>query len=148
MREKDFQAKFAEKNKINGIFELKFCNLTQKKSIPFNALEDHQEEALVNSALGDGMYHKISDIPKPKLACLKCKHNTLRFQKKRPFDCFLLRSQDAYVVVMFWIPRKKKNVYYITIQDFIKMRDEADRKSFTEDMAREYSMHQFNYLKR
>ena len=41
----------------------------------------------------------------------------------------------AYVVVMFWIPRKKKNVYYIKIEDWIEMRDRADRKSATEEMA-------------
>ena len=124
MKEKDFQTQFGKRNTIHGVFELKF---TKGKSIPFNALAEHQEKALLDVA-GDGFFHKITDQP-------VFANSGVRFTKKKPFDCFRLSHTMAYVVVMFWIPRKKKNVYYIKIEDWIEMRDRADRKSATEEMA-------------
>lgn len=143
MKEKDFQIEFGKRNKIDGVFELKLC---KGSSISFSALADHQERSLVDCSIGNGMYHKIADLPRPKKACLKCRHRIHRFQKKKPFDCFLLKNQKAYVVIMFWVPRKKKNVYYIDIRDFIQMRKYANRKSITEAMAYENATIKENYL--
>lgn len=123
MKERDFQTLFGKCNTIHGVFELKF---TKGKSIAFNSLAEHQEKALLGVA-GDGFYHKISDFP-------IFANSGVRFNRPKPFDCFRLSQTMAYVVVMFWEPRKKKNVYYIKIEDWIEMRERADRKSATEEM--------------
>ena len=129
MKERDFQTLFGKRNDKQGVFELKFC---KGKSLPFNALAEHQERALIASSWGEGLYHKISDFP-------IFSKSKVRFNRPKPFDCMFLRWEPAYVVVMFWESRKKKNVYYITIYDWIEMRDNADRKSMTEKMAIEYA---------
>ena len=129
MKEAQFQTLFGKRNTTVGVFELKFC---KGKSLPFSALAEHQEKALIASAGNDGLYHKISDFP-------VFSNNKMRFNKPKPFDCLYLIAQPAYIVVMFWIPRKKKKVYYIYIDDWIAMREKADRKSMTEKMAIEYS---------
>ena len=128
MKERDFQTQCGKRNIIHGCFELKF---TKGKSLPFNSLAEHQEKALLDVA-GHGLFHKISDFP-------VFANSGARFNRPKPFDCFYLSQTMAYVVVMFWIPRKKKNVYYIKIEDWIRMRDKATRKSATEGMVLKYS---------
>ena len=129
MKERDFQTLFGKRNTIHGVFELKF---TKGKSLPFNALAEHQERALIAACGSDGLYHKISDFP-------VFDGSGARFNRKKPFDCMLLTWQSSYVVVMFWESRKKKNVYYIKIENWLVMRENAGRKSLTEDMAKYYS---------
>ncbi len=124
MKESNFQTQFSHKNRIHGVFELKF---TKGKSIAFKALAEHQEKALLDVS-GEGLFHKISD--QPVFAGSK-----VRFTRKKPFDAFYLSQTMAYIVIMFWIPRKKKNVYYVKIEDWIEMRNKADRKSATEGMV-------------
>ena len=72
----------------------------------------------------------------------------MRFTKPKPFDSFLLKDISAYIVVMFYTPRKKKNVIYIDIERFIRMEEETTRRSFTEEMAINYSAFSFSYLKK
>ena len=139
-KEKNFQTEFKTQNKIFGIFELKLCKGT---SLAFSVVADHQKKALLDISSGgdsNGLYHKISDSP------IFAGHKT-RFTKPKPFDCFNLIGIDAYVVIMFYTLRKKKNVYYIFIDDFIDLEKEADRKSITEGMAAKTAMHSFSYLK-
>jgi penicillin-binding protein-related factor A (putative recombinase) len=138
MKERDFQTEFGKRNKIIGVFELKFC---KGKSLPFSALADHQEKALLAASSSSGLYHKISDFP-------VFAGSKVRFNRPKPFDCVYLSNMDAYVVIMWWVPRKKKMVYYIDIDDFINMRDQADRKSITEEMAHGYSCTEKSYLKK
>jgi len=137
MKEKNFQTEFGKRNRVEGLHELKLCKGT---SIPFSALADHQEEALVEASIGEGLYHKITDQPIFEDA-------KTRFTKKKPFDCFYLKNQPCYVVVMFYKPRKKKNVYYITIQDWINMRKHADRKSATEAMVSDSAIITESYMR-
>ena len=69
MKEKDFQTEFGKRNRIHGVFELKFC---KGKSLPFKNLAEHQEKALLDAS-EDGLYHKITDQPvykDPKLFTL------------------------------------------------------------------------------
>jgi len=138
VKESNFQTEFGKKNKIVGVFELKFCKGT---SLPFKALAEHQEKALIAANTGKGLFHKITDQP-------VFAESGVRFTKKKPFDCFYLKFTDAYVVIMWWIPRKKKNVYYIHIKDWVTMRKEANRKSVTEDMAKWYACLIEDYLKK
>ncbi|HUT85363.1 MAG TPA: hypothetical protein VMW66_00840 [Elusimicrobiales bacterium] len=135
MKERDFQTQFSKRNIIHGVFELKFC---KGKSLPFNALAEHQEKALL-AVSGDGLFHKITDQP-------VFANSGVRFTRPKPFDCFFLSQTMAYVVIMFWIPRKKKSVYYVKIEDWIRMRDKATRKSATEEMVFKSSTIYKNYL--
>jgi len=137
MKEKDFQTEFGKRNTVEGCFELKLCKGT---SLPFSALADHQIKALLDAACGSGLFHKITDQP-------VFKGSKTRFTKPKPFDCFFLTNMKSYVVVMFWIPRKKKNVYYIRIDSWIDMVESASRKSLTEEMAIEFATFKESYLK-
>jgi len=138
LREKDFQTEFGKRNKIAGVFELKF---TKGKSLPFSALAEHQKRALIAACGSDGLYHKISDFP-------IFSKSKARFNRPKPFDCFYLSQTMAYVVVMFWVSRKKKNVYYIKIEDWIRMRDRANRKSATEEMCLKHATIFEDYTKK
>ena len=136
MKEKDFQQEFKRKNDIVGVFELKLC---KGKSIPFKAVADHQLEALKDVQSGDGLYHKISDVPVSytQVQCPRCKlviktGRQNRFTKPKPFDCFYLRDLPAYIVIMFYEPRKKKRVYYITPEAWEELKNTSERKSATE----------------
>ena len=129
MKESNIQTEFGKRNRSPGIFELKF---TKGKSLPFSALADHQKKALLDVSSTRGFYHKLSDFP-------MFADNKMRFNRPKPWDCFFLVCQPAYVVVCFYVPRKKKRLYYIRIQDWLEMEKRADRKSMTEKMAIEYA---------
>lgn len=131
MNEATFQTEFGKRNEIVGIFELK---LAKTKRLPFSALKAHQEKALVHANMGGGLYHKIADSP-----FFKDSKARMRFTKPKPADCVFLKDFPAYVVVMFYEKRKKKNVYYIHIKDFLRMRDESEKKSFGEAEAEDYA---------
>ncbi len=138
MKERDFQTEFSKRNTTHGVFELKF---TKGKSLSFKTLAEHQERALIAACGSDGLYHKLSDFP-------VFKESGMRFNRKKPFDCMFLTWQPAYIVIMFWEPRKKKNVYYIKIENWLAMRESATRKSLTEDMAKFYASIVEDYTKK
>lgn len=135
MKEKNIQTEFGKRNSIIGMFELKLCKGT---SLPFSALAEHQEQALLDVSSDIGLYEKISDFP--VFAGSKA-----RFNRKKPFDAFFLKNIPAYVVLAFYVPRKKKLLYYIPIANFVKMREESVRKSITEEMAKTYTAHIVDY---
>ncbi len=126
MKEKDIQQKFKELNQKEGIFELKLC---KKTSLPFKNIADHQIEALLAGSSEKGLYHKISDSP--------VSWGGQRFTKPKPFDCFFLKNQPAYIVICWYQPRIKKDFHYIPIKNFLDMQRNADRKSITEEMSKE-----------
>jgi len=138
MREAQFQTEFKKRNQIHGCFELKLCKGT---SLSFSSIKEHQKQALLDISSNIGLYWKIADAP-----FFKDEKARMRFTKPKPFDSFLLKDISAYIVVMFYTPRKKKNVIYIDIERFIRMEEETTRKSFTEQMAIDYSAFSFNYL--
>ena len=127
MKEANFQTEFSKRNVLKGVFELKLC---KGKSLPFSSVAEHQEEALLAVSGGIGLFHKISDSP-------IFRGSKTRFTKPKPFDCFLLRDYPAFVVIMWWASRKKKAVYYIPIKHWMALKEEAGRKSITEEMALE-----------
>ena len=141
MKESDFQTEFRDKNEIYGCFELKFCNLSKKKSLPLSCLSDHQRKSLLACSSEEGFFHKITDPP-------VFKNMETRFNKKRPFDCFNLNNQLAFVVIMFWISRKRKNVYYIDIERFINIENKYERKSITEAIADLEATYYYDYFKK
>jgi len=136
MKEKDFQVEFGKRNKVFGVFELKFC---KGKSLSFSCLADHQEEALLGVTSRAGYYHKITDQPFIK---------GMTFQRKKPFDCFRFGLFWAYVVVMWWVPRKKKMVYYIPIRAWVELRESCGRKSITQALCASSAHFIYDYLKK
>lgn len=139
MKEKDIQRLFGKQNKVHGVFELKLC---KGKSLSFDSVADHQIKALLQVEGSVGLYHKISDSP------VSWQKN-MRFTAPKPFDCMFLKDTPAYVVVVFYVPSKKKTAYYIPIHEFVNMRTavesgglgEKPRKSFTEPHAEVYAEH-------
>lgn len=135
MKEKDIQCVFGEKNTIKGVFELKLC---KKKSIRWDAVKEHQVKALLR-AKHKNLYHKISDQP-------IFKGMKTRFNSKKPFDCFNIQS-PAFVVVCFYVPRKKKVCYYIDIDDYINAWDKSDKKSYREEDIKDRASYKLNLIK-
>jgi hypothetical protein len=119
MREKDFQKKFSKwlryNNHINAVYELK---LTKTGSLPFNAVKEHQINAL-QIARNYFMIYKIPD-------------DTI---SQKPFDCFKICNCEAFVVVQFYKPRAN-HFYLIDVERFINERDTSPRKSLTEERAK------------
>lgn len=138
MKEKDFQREFKTKNQLYGAFELKLCKST---AIPFKSVAEHQVEALLNVNGELGIYHKIADQTIGKAGAFGA---TL----KKPFDCFRIKEQDAYVVIMFYTPRVRKEVYYIDIHSWLDMQEHSSRLSATEEMCEDYAMQILSYLKK
>lgn len=107
--------------------------LEKGTSIAFNRVAEHQVEALTR-AKRDGLYHKISDSPVSWM-----KSTPMRFGKPKPFDCLYVIGAEAYVVVVFYKPRKKKEAMFIDIDQWVEESKSSTRKSLTEARAREIS---------
>lgn len=138
MKEKNFQSEFTAWIREcapgrSAAYELK---LEKGTSFPFNRLADHQIEAL-QRAKGPGLYHKISDLPLRSFAEQGAK--MMRFGKPKPFDCFFLCQAEAWLVLLFYVPRAKKEMLFIDIDAFLKERSIATRKSLTIERARAIS---------
>lgn len=142
MKEKDVQRLFGKQNKVHGVFELKLC---KGKSLSFDSVADHQIKALTKAEGSEGLYHKISDTASRAAGVA----GFSRFTAPKPFDCFFLKDTPAYVVIVFYVPSKKKTAYYIPVHEFVNMRQavesgslgEKPRKSFTEPHAEVYAEH-------
>ena len=120
MKEKDMQTlftKWLKKYGDTGAYELKLC---KKKSMPYNKVEEHQIDALLKSRNGRYAY-KISDMS----------------LGRKPYDCFCFHKSYAYVVIMFYVPRKPKIAYIIDIDLFLNAQMMYDRKSITEDICKD-----------
>lgn len=131
MRESDMQTIFGKyirtyKPRVPAVFELK---ISKGPSLPFNSVKEHQIEAL-QSVTGGGFYHKLIDPP-------VFGNMQTRFNAPRPFDCFYLIGIEAFIVIWFYHPGKKKEFIFISISRFIAERDTSARKSLTEARAKE-----------
>lgn len=129
MKEKDIQQIFKKKNKKCGVFELKLCKGT---SMAFDHVADHQIEALMSVAGQEGLYYKIADAPFGH-------SGGFRFHKPKPFDCFFLKEVPAYVVICWYVPKKKKEFHYIQVHKFLDKKERVERKSITKEMSLEIS---------
>lgn len=100
------------------------CDLSKTKSIRFDAVKEHQEEALLNAST-EGLFHKISDFP-------VFAESKARFNRPKPFDFFFLKDTQAFVIVCFYEPRRRKTCYYIPIEEWIAKREKSEKKSIRE----------------
>jgi len=113
----------------------KSCPLGLYQSRPlwgriFTQVAEHQIEALTQAKQGN-LYHKITDSP------VSWGMNTkMRFTAKKPFDCMNIYKAEAYIVIVYYKPRKKKEFIFIDVDDFIKEQENSDRKSLTEERAK------------
>jgi hypothetical protein len=126
MKEKDFYPDFREHNKEQGVFELKLCKETR---FAFNRLDKHQMEALLKANSNDIFNYHINDAP-----------FSMKFTTKKPFDFIGFKQCPAYLVLIWWIPFKKKDFHYIKIQAFINEVKISKRKSLTEQRSKEIAM--------
>ena len=95
--------------------------LVKNGRFDFKRLPDHQIEALKQTK--KGFYYKIQDM-----AAIN------GFANPKPFDCFQIKG-EAYVAICFYVPYKRKTTYFITIENYLVMKENTDRKSATEDMC-------------
>lgn len=141
MREKNIQSLFGRQIReigIDGIFELK---LAKGKSIRWDSVRDHQIKALVAAASSGGFYYKISDAKSVFRKQDKKDDDIKPFTSRKPFDCFFFRNTQAYVVICWYVPRQRKTLYFIRIEDYVRNMDRAERKSFRETEAIEMASH-------
>jgi penicillin-binding protein-related factor A (putative recombinase) len=115
MKEKNFQTLFGKwlnerKTPYTAVFELK---IVKNKVFTLGSVKNHQLEGLSRS-LRQGIYHKISDSP-------IYAGSKSRFTLQKPFDCLWIKAKEAYVAVLWYIPRKPKIVTLIDINEFEKI---------------------------
>lgn len=118
MKEKDFQTEFGKWLKTNwkcsAAFELKIC---KEKRFNLKRIEEHQ----------------IMNLIKVKHSILSYKISDSGLGQK-PFDSFTLYQAPAYLVILFYKPRKPKMFYMIDV-DKITSLIALGTKSITEDEA-------------
>lgn len=99
----------------SAVYEIK---ISKKDSLAFNAVKDHQVLAL-DVTQNQSLVHKIADEG---------------FSQK-PFDMIHLVGIKAYVVIFWYLKRGAKDFTVINIDDWLKEKDNSDRKSITFNRA-------------
>lgn len=113
----EFSKLFTPENVVDTcVYEFKMV----KGTFAFDSVKEHQIEGLLHAK--KGMWHKISDSPWGTT-------DKFRFTFKKPFDGVWIKAREAYVVPIFYIPRKQKIAVMIPIEDFIKLKIKHSRKS-------------------
>jgi hypothetical protein len=90
--------------------------VTTTNSIPFSDVSEHQLDALTQVSQGTFIY-KIPDAG-----------------WQNPFDMFMLKEQEAWVVFAFLTARKKTKVWFIEVSIFKELQKNSKRKSVTHEM--------------
>ena len=131
MKEKQLQVILGEHIKTNrqgetAVYELKIC---KNKSMPFGQVKRHQINELQRAKYGN-LYHKIADQTFGRAG--KFGHTL-----PKPFDCFNIYKAKAYIVIVYYKLRQKKEFIFIDIDKFIVEACNSDRKSLTEERAKE-----------
>lgn len=102
------------------VFEAKIC---KEKSLPFIAVKEHQENALLRARNGHFSY-KIPDAG---------------FDQK-PFDGFQIVNQPAFVVIFWNQKRGDKRLTMIDVNVWMEEKQKSDRKSITFERAHEIAL--------
>lgn len=93
--------------------------VTTEKSIPFDAVQEHQLLALKQAT--QVFAYKIPDDSRGA----------------KPFDMFTLQNARAYVAIAFLVPRVTPVVYLVPVHVWVALSESSKRKSVTEQMLRE-----------
>ena len=131
MKEKDIQTILSKVHRMHGVFELKLC---KTGSIRFDAVKEHQAEALLSAKRRGGLFHKITDFP-------MFAGSKVRFNRPKPFDFFYLSNTPAFVIICFYVPRKRKTCYYVDIDAWCNKEKTSEKKSIREEEIRELSVY-------
>jgi len=126
MKEKDIQREFMKAEVPFGAYELK---MEKGRALPYDKVAEHQIAGLRMVKSEKGLFYKINDMP-------AFRGSLTRFANPKPFDCFRLKCEKAYVAICFYKPRQKKEVLCIEVDTFADFKKTADRKSITEEQAR------------
>lgn len=59
----------------------------------------------------------------------------------KPWDCQLVKGADAYIVILFYEPRKPKEYILIDINDMVDFMETSKMKSITAEEAKSISKH-------
>ena len=96
------------------------CELKLEKgnSLPFSAVKEHQIRNLLIVKHG-GFGYKIPDVG----------------YGQKPFDFFTLKG-DAYIVIMFY-KKGQKEFVMIDVETFVTESERSERRSLTEERAKE-----------
>lgn len=94
--------------------EIKF---TRTGSIPFKAVVEHQRQGLLHAKTGSVVF-KIPDLG-----------------LQNPFDAFVLRNTEAWVVAVYYEPRRPKIAVFVDIEAWITEESWSERKSLTLERA-------------
>jgi len=148
-RESDFQrlfTKWVNENKYSNtaVFELK---ISKGKSLSIDRIRDHQIVSLMKSK-HDFLFHKISDMPSFSSIKKETGKKEMRFQRPKPFDCFVVSQCESYLVVLFYEPRKPKTMYWIDIDDLnflIKSERALGRKSIKKESFMQIAKKTINF---
>ena len=90
------------------------------KPFAFRQVPEHQIYGLQQAKLGQ--YVKLQDMAARN-----------GFANRKPYDCLWVKTSNAWIVVFFYHPRKKKKFYAIEVKDFIKLKKTWKRKSIREE---------------
>lgn len=88
--------------------------------------------------LSDLKPHQIDNLRSVSLRSLVYKLPDVGFDQK-PFDIISFHKTNAYVGIIFYIPRKKKTLYLIKIEDILPRYD--THKSLTESECATLASH-------
>jgi len=109
------------------LYELKFINTTKIKSFAFDRVDQHQVDGLLASL--EGIFQRIMDQP----------WSSGGFQQKKLCDSMYIKAYQAWVVIVFYQPRKAKETVMIPVKKFIELKKKWPRKSIKLDELREVS---------
>jgi len=125
MKEKDIQSlmhKPLSNMKRTFFYELKLSK-NPAKTVPFSKFESQQLRSL-----------------------LQIKHSTLAMKisdedsRKKFGDGFVAYQEDSFVALCYYVPRQPKIVYFITIDEAIKLREAGKRSIHLNDAI---GLHEF-----
>jgi sulfur transfer protein SufE len=133
MKEKDFQSLFTKwirdtEFRSSAAWELK---ISKRSAMPFSAVQEHQ----------------INKLMQAKHDCVYIKHPDSAMGFK-PFDASQVCFGLAYVVILFYEPRKPKKMHWIDIDRFIEEKKTSPRKSLTKERSEIISEYIFDLSER
>jgi len=106
----EFSKKIKELKPVGTVvYETK---MVRAKSFRLASVAQHQVAGLQGAL--HGLWYKISDSP-------IYAGNKSRFTFAKPFDALWIKADQAFVVPIFYVPRKSKIAYLIPIEEFIKL---------------------------
>jgi hypothetical protein len=128
MKEKDIQriwGKYLQENPPDypEAHELK---LSKGPSIRIDSVKPHQIAGLRGAKTG--LYYKIQDMTAAN-----------GFADPKPFDDFWLKEADGFVVICFYVPRKRKLAYKIPVETWVTETAKIEKKSVREEDIREWA---------